>query len=343
MASPDRTDETSLPADPPAGLRLVFLIGMPRSGTTWVTWLLTHHPAVVTFRHSGIFFCFDHLQRWWTRDIRYTTGGGGGGEGSAGTYATASSAAALSETHLDRVLRSLGSHVVERLSRETPGARVFLDQTPEHISLLPFVKRVFPEARFLHVVRDPRAVYSSIRSAADSWAAPGSFPRSPIQIARRWRKLLSGARSLRGSDKCYELHYERIHAEPAGELERLHRWLGLDTDARLVAESVAASDIEKLREHGKNARGFFRRGSAHGWREELSASEIRVIEHEAGDEMREWGYELVYPRSASKPLRLRAYDKVSGFVRRKRPGRLMRFFDGALARTNRTLDLMRSE
>ena len=342
MASPDLTVETSLPADPPAGLRLVFLIGMPRSGTTWVTWLLTHHPAVVTFRHSGMFFCFDHLQKWWVRDIRYTKGGGGGGNG-AGTYATASSAETLSEARLDRELRSLGSHVIERLTRETPGARVFLDQTPEHIALLPFVQRVFPEARFLHVVRDPRAVYSSIRSAADSWAAPGSFPRSPIQIARRWRKLLAGARALRGSDKCYELTYERIHAEPAGELEKLHRWLGLDTDARLVAESVAASDIEKLREHGKNARGFFRRGSAHGWREELSASEIRVIEHEAGDEMREWGYEPLHPRGAAKPMRLRAYNKLSDIVRKKPAGRLMRFFDGALARTNRSLDLMRSE
>jgi hypothetical protein len=59
--------------------------------------------------------------------------------------------------------------------------------------------------------------------------------------------------------------------------------------------------------------------------------------------MREWGYELLYPRPAGKPMRLRAYDKVSGFVRKKRAGRLMRFFDGALARTTRTLDLMRSE
>lgn len=341
MASPDSTLAQSLPAGPPAGLRLVFLIGMPRSGTTWITWLLSHHPEVVTFRHSGIFFCFEHLQKWWTRDIKYTTGGGSRGNGA---YATSSSAQALSETELERVLRGLGSHVFERLASASPAARVVVDQTPEHISQIAFVRRVFPEARFLHVVRDPRAVYSSIRSAADSWAVPGSFPRSPIQIARRWRKLLAGARALRdGTDQSYELFYERIHAEPAAELERLHRWLGLDTDARIVADSIAASDIEKLREHAQAPRGFFRRGSAGGWREELSASEIKVIEHEAGDEMAAWGYEPIYPRRAGKPLRLRAYDTLSTFVRKKRAGRLMRFFEGALARTTRTLDLMRSE
>lgn len=341
MSAVEPSLERLFPPDPPRELGLVFLIGMPRSGTTWVTWLLTHHPQVVTFRHSGMFFCFDHLQKWWTRDIKYTKGGALEQDGA---YALASSAEALDPAELARVLRSVAGHVFERLVRDSPGTRAVVDQTPEHISLWPFVRRVLPEARLLHVVRDPRAVYSSIRSAADSWAAPGSFPRSPIQIARRWRKLLGAARELRDSgDGYHEVFYEKIHAEPQSELERLHRWMGLDTDPELVERSIAASRIDKLRANAKAPTGFFRRGSAGGWRDELSPSEIKVIEHEAGDEMEAWGYELCYPRLAKKPLRLRSYEAVSRLVRRKRGGRVMRLVEGALARTSRTLDLMRSE
>jgi len=338
MAIADPSPETRFPADPPRDLGLVFLIGMPRSGTTWITWLLTHHPQVVTFRHSGIFFCFEHLSKWWARDIKYTAGG----ERSDG-YATSSSAAALRQEDLHEALRSIGAHVFRRLASDSPGTRVVVDQTPEHISLIPFVRQVFPEARFLHVVRDPRAVYSSIRRAAEAWALPGSFPRSPIQIARRWRRLVSGARELRDSaGDHYELHYEAIHSDPEGELRRLHEWIGLDTDPELVHASVEASRIDKLRANAVAPSGFFRRGSAAGWRDELSASEIRVIEHEAGEEMQRWGYELVFPDRHEKPLRTRSYDRLAGYVRR-RGGRVMRFVDGTLARATRALDLMRSE
>ncbi len=339
MASVATSPGTRLPADPPEGLRLVFLIGMPRSGTTWVTWLLSHHPEVVTFRHSGLFYCFEHVWKWWTRDIRYTSGR----RLAAGdAYATASSADALSPDELTGVLRGLGARVIERLCASSPGARAFVDQTPEHIAQVDFARRVFPEARFLHVVRDPRAVYASIRSAADSWATPGSFPRNPIQIARRWRRLVAGARVLQdGGERCLELSYERLHAAPEAELERLHRWLGLATSPALVRAAIAASDIAKLRESAPAPSGFFRRGSARGWEEELPPSVVRVIEHEAGDEMARWGYERRWP-AGRVPLSVRAYDRVAGAVRGRR-GRLVRAALGALARVNRTLDLMRQE
>lgn len=340
MSTADQSLDGLFPLQPERDLRLVFLIGMPRSGTTWITWLLTHHPEVVTFRHSGMFFCFDHVQKWWTRAIKYTTGGTDGED----AYSTASSADVLDPDELALALRGLSNHVFARLTEHSPAIRAIVDQTPEHIALVPFVRRVFPEARLLHVVRDPRAVYSSIRSAADSWAAPGSFPRSPVQIARRWRKLVSSVRELRQSgDGYHEVFYEQFHAEPHAELERLHRWIGLSTDAALVERAVSASRIDKLRENAKAPSGFFRRGSAGGWREELSSSEIKIIEHEAGDEMEAWGYERLYPRQTKKPLRLRGYEAVSDVVRKKRGGRVMRFFEGALARTTRTLDLMRSE
>ena len=336
---PTSFDQT-FPADPPKDLRLVFLIGMPRSGTTWITWLLTHHPEVVTFRHSGMFFCFEHLQKWWTRDIKFSSGTDLGEDG----YEMSSSAEKLEEEELCQLLRRTGSHVFERLTREAPNARALVDQTPEHIALTPFIRKIYPEACFLHVVRDPRAVYSSIRRAADSWAAPGSFPRNPVQIARRWRDLVIKARALRETDaNLFELSYEKIHAEPEAELRRMHEWIGLGTNDELVKKSVEASGIDKLRAKAKAPSGFFRRGSASGWREELKASEIKAIEHEAGAEMQEWGYELLYPSQQKKPFSVRSYDAMSKLVKKKSGGRIMRFFEGTLARTNRALELMRSD
>ena len=328
------------PADPPRDLRLVFLVGMPRSGTTWITWLLTHHPQVVTLRHSGLFFCFDHLRQWWQRPVKYTNGERLG----EGGYETASTADLLEEGELAQLLRRTASHVYTKLAHDAPNALAIVDQTPEHIAQMPFIRSVFPEARFLHIVRDPRAVYSSIRRAADSWAAPGSFPRNPIQIARRWRRLLEGARALRESDAdLFELSYETALEAPERELARLHEWIGLESDADMVQRCVDASSIDSLRKNAKAPSGFFRRGSASGWREELKTSEIRAIEHEAGDEMRAWGYELCFPDQRKAPLRVRSYDALAKVVRERRNGRLMRFFEGTLARTRRGLDLMRSD
>ena len=45
-------------------MKHVFIVGCPRSGSTWTTFLLSHHPQVATFQHAKVFDYLVKMERW---------------------------------------------------------------------------------------------------------------------------------------------------------------------------------------------------------------------------------------------------------------------------------------
>ncbi len=320
---------------PLPNLKPVYIVGMPRSGTTWLAWLLAQHPAVTTLHQSGLFYAFDHLRKWWTRDVRFSrwvcTAGVPPPAGSL--YDVSSSADELSQDALHAYCRHMAAHIYGELAARTSGLKVVVEQTPEHLALSSFIESVFPEASFLHLVRDPRAVYVSMREAVSSWADARSFPTNPIQAAAAWKRSVKLGGELAARSKNYYLvRYEALHAAGPEELQRMLEWLGLDTDLAACQRAVEACRIDKLRDKTQAERGFFRTGSAGAWQDEISRSTLRAIEYVCGDELEAWGYERLHPRSRSKPLGVAAYEAtarvLSGLRGKARflrgPGRLIK-------------------
>jgi hypothetical protein len=325
---------------PPAWLPLpdltpVYIVGMPRSGTTWLAWLLAQHPSIATLHQSGLFYAFDHLRKWWKRDVRFSRWSWQAGEPPPpeSLYEVSTSAGELTDAALHAYCRHVAAHIYGQLAPRTGGPKVVVEQTPEHLALAPFIASVFPEARFLHLVRDPRAVYVSMREAVASWADAGSFPTSPIQAAAAWKRSVRLGGELAGRTRNYYLvRYEMLHAEGPAELGRMLAWLELPTDPVSCERAVEACRIDKLREKTSAARGFYRKGSAGGWQDELSRSALRKIEYVCGEELERWGYERLHPDSRTKPLSVAAYEttaRVLSAVRRRSgllrgPGRILR-------------------
>src|SRR5205823_957842 len=69
-----------------------------------------------------------------------------------------------------------------------PRATVVLEKTPAHTLHVPLIRRVVPQARFIHVIRDPRTVVSSLLDAAGrSWGSNWA-PRDPYGAALLWQQ-----------------------------------------------------------------------------------------------------------------------------------------------------------
>lgn len=130
-----------------------------------------------------------------------------------------------------------------------------------------FLDRVFPSARYVHVLRDGRAVAASLLRVGfwEGWRGPehwrwGPLPpddaalyesegRSPVVLAGLQWKLL--VRSIRdagvGAGARYtEVRYEELLREPVRLVSRVARWAGLPEDLRL-AERVASADLREPR------------------------------------------------------------------------------------------------
>jgi len=177
------------------------------------------------------------------------------------------------------------------------------DKTPLYMQHLHLLDRLFPEARYLHLIRDGRDAAVSFLQMPEgvvtrSWA----HPRDAGGFACQWRSEVRAAQALgrRVGDRYVEVRYETLVAEPEQELRRSADHAGLPYEPEMLdyAGSVDVADKphqQRLREQPTVG--------VRDWRSELSAEDARGFSAVAGDLLAELGYEQ--PGSRTAPGRLR--------------------------------------
>ena len=139
-----------------ANKKLVFIVGCARSGTTWLQQLLSQSPNVATGPETHLFSSYlRSLEDTWHRR--------------KGTYVGLSHL--ITEDELAEWTRSFAELCLGRIADARAGARIVVEKTPKHGEYGADILRLFPEAFFIHIIRDPRAVVPSLRAASRSWGS----------------------------------------------------------------------------------------------------------------------------------------------------------------------------
>jgi hypothetical protein len=145
--------------------------------------------------------------------------------------------------------------------------------------------RWWPDARFIHLVRDPRDVSSSVIQmgwAGNLWTA-----------SKRWLAAEEAVEEFRAQvpeARIHELRFEDLVTRPVEELSALCRFLDLEYDPEMLSypanSTYPAPDAK----------------AAERWRKKLSANEVQLVEHCVGD----WLAKRGYPHSGNPPIELDA-------------------------------------
>jgi hypothetical protein len=137
---------------------------------------------------------------------------------------------------------------------------------------------VYPDAWYLHVVRDGRAVARSLLDVP--WG-----PASASGGAELWRRSVLATRSVLGTSERYrEVRYEDLVGDPSAGFEELIGWAGLAPDPAVTAAVETTRDVA-LAPGRAGARVDPDR-----WRADLSEADVRAVDAVAGDLLRELGY-----------------------------------------------------
>ena len=298
-------------------VEFVFLMGCPRSGTTWLQALLGAQPGIHTAPETHFFHAYAGVDRCFRVSMERNVG--------PAAYHRPDSFYAL--------MGDLFRHTLSQLPEPPTGTRYFLDKTPHYTLCGDFILRVFPRARFIHAIRDARTVVTSLLRAAEGWGRTWA-PRNLDEACAYWERHVRSGRPVRELVKeprfYQEVRYESLRADPAGELARLVRALDLEPDEAALARAVAANDMAESRARGLSGiapaprdleqtgapaypPGFFGPGTAGGTRH-LPSWVRRRIDHLAGPLLRELGYGDV-----EKPLSWWARALTCPLVRRFTP------------------------
>jgi hypothetical protein len=222
---------------------MLFLVGVPRSGTTWLQTMLGNHPRICTAQESHIFtHVLGPILDNWAHMLDFDDGRGGIG---LPAYLTESEMLQVSKRFAYEVFSS-----VEGFYQ----SEVFVEKTPDHILRISEISKIIPSARFVLISREPRDVVESLLAASRGWGhrwAPRSTLRAARLVSRYTRAGIAGLNAVPESS-WIAIRYENLRANPGSELERVLRFADLDyTEEEL---DMMLKKRPELRRHGEFAR-----------------------------------------------------------------------------------------
>jgi len=275
-----------------------FVVGCQRSGTTLLQAMLDAHPEIAMAPESNF---IPQLAR------RFTIGWHPS-ETLHGELADALLSRRrftywrMSRTEVVAALDEAGApdfagaiRTVYAKRAKSLGKHLYGDKTPSYVTKLPAIAGLFPEARFVHLIRDGRDVSLSLAAAFERG------PRSAVEGAVYWRAAVESGRSAGealGADRYLEVRYEDLVADPEPVAAAICGFAGIEPDDRMLRPAMAAARVAAGYPDPSLHRNLHRPIAARReWRTEMPRREVRRFELIAGDLLADLGY----PRATEPP------------------------------------------
>lgn len=286
----------------------VFIVGCPRSGTSYLYHLLLSAGGFAEYRTQmnvfdvlepiygdlGIAKNKEAAMDEWLRSKGFKV---------SGLDAADIKAKVLAECHgAGDFLRI----IMEEVGRKQ-GVDRWADSTPTNVPHMLRIKRDFPDAQFVHIIRDARDVALSLDQRGWSrplpWDKKNSLAAAGVYwewIVRKGRKLGAQLLAQFGPQAYCEVKYEDLVSKPRETLAQLGEILHHDLDYDRIQQASVGSVKKPL----TSFKGELQQGSfapVGRWKREFPADQLTLLESLVGDYLQELGYELSAAAHASKP------------------------------------------
>lgn len=203
----------------------VFIVGMPRSGTTLLEHMLSAHSEVAS---AGEIVDFETQLRV-LADVA---------PGRPEALAEAIEHAAGID------FAELGTRYLTQTRWRTQQHRFLIDKLPQNLRMVGFIRRALPQARIIHIVRDPMDVcFSNLammfpQAGAYSYDidAMSHYHRQYERLAAHWQRTLPGA--------MLEVDYAGLVTNPIATLRRTLTYLGLEMEAGCLCPESNVAPVQ---------------------------------------------------------------------------------------------------
>jgi len=207
-----------LPTDGHNEVGAIFIIGMPRSGTTLVERMLTRHSDV---RAAGELLDFGHALAAATRKIVAAQPGLG-----------------MVEASLRVDFASLGRDYMRSAREAAAGSAIFVDKMPINYMYCGLIKKALPNAKIIHLVREPMdscyAVYKTLFGQAYHFSYAqdelATYFAAYQRQMQHWHSVMPG--------QILDVRYEDLVVDTEAQVGRILSWCGLAWDASVLSPAA---------------------------------------------------------------------------------------------------------
>jgi len=265
----------------------VFIVGCPRSGTTWLHRLVISHQEICGGPESGFFHQFWSVLSNLNWDVEASRGGW-----------------LLAYWDRSKLKNKIYELWVETFYDfvEHESSSILCEKTPNHALRISNINDLLPEAKFIHIIRDSRSTVASLLSASRSWGNNWA-PSTPKKAAILWYQHVKQAR-LQSADLAegayMEVHYEDLKNNTQVEMARVFDFIGVSCTENQLLAMIQEQDFEKQKAMGGSKfsignikaepLGFFNKGLTDGWRKDLTWLEQLIVWRFTRKLMDECGY-----------------------------------------------------
>lgn len=215
---------SSTPEYSPIGSTPIFIVGMPRSGTTLLDRMISSHSQVVS---AGELEGFKRTLLW-------------------GADATPSS-----QEEMLRCLRSVDQvdfdavrkRYLEQTAWYAQGKPFFIDKQPLNYQLVPFIRRAFPDAPILHIARDPMSVcfsnykilFGQITPYNNGFDSLVHYYKQYARLTDYWQESLPGA--------MHRIEYSALVKDPENVMRAALEHCGLELEEHCIRPELNTTPV----------------------------------------------------------------------------------------------------
>jgi len=209
-----------------AGPTPIFVVGMPRSGTTLLERILGNHSQVTSAGELA-----DFSRQWrWVADLH--------------GHRLVDQALVKSAETVD--FAEVGRRYLEQTQWRANGRAYYVDKLPPNFMLAGFIRRALPQAKIVHMGRDPmdlcfsnyRALFGDAFAYSYDLESLAAHHRQYRRLMRHWQAVMPGA--------IHDVGYEALVRDPEATARALLEFCGLPFEAGCIDTAANPAPVATL-------------------------------------------------------------------------------------------------